>query len=285
MKEKLLKLFIFFTFIILIISCENKEFELPTNYSCFKYNEVDSIIDNYYLNNKNLNNEFKTMFGFEIFKPIQFNQEKLISKSKNNKISVGDKTQPFYITFSEFNNSTMGVQIEIENTQKKLYKEAISLKQKNYEIELNLQNRINDKYESITTTFNNLLENLNSKYGKFNFQENSTITKDISGKNYLENEYKFTRYYWIIDDVLITLKHETFFKDEFDNNDNELRIKAEKEFVVLSYQSISLTKSFKEDINNEWKEKMNKEAQKNEKIERVKDSFNQIEKNKLSKEL
>jgi hypothetical protein len=285
MKKKLLKLFIFSTFIILIISCKNKDFELPTNYSCFKYNEADSIIDNYYLNNKNLNNEFKTMFGFEIFKPIQFNQEKLISKSKNNKISVGDKTQPFYITFSEFNNSTMGVQIEIENIHKKLYKEAISLKQKNHEIELNLQNRINDKYESITTTFNNLLENLNSKYGKFNFQENSTITKDISDKNYLENEYKFMRYYWIIDDVLITLKHETIFKDEFDNNDNELRIKAEKEFVVLSYQSISLTKSFKEDINNEWKEKTNKEVQKSEKIEKVKDSFNQIEKNKLSKEL
>ena len=30
---------------------------------------------------------------------------------------------------------------------------------------------------------------------------------------------------------------------------------------------------------------MNKEVQKNEKIEKVKDSFNQIEKNKLSKEL
>ena len=167
MKEKLLKLFIFSTFIILFVSCKKIEFELPTNYSCFKYNEADSIIDNYYLNNKNLNNEFKTMFGFEMFKPIQLNQEKLSKKSKNNKISVGDNTQPFYVTFSEFNNSTMGVQIEIENIHKKLYKEAISLKQKNHEIELNLQNSINDKYESTTTTFNNLLENLNSKYGKF----------------------------------------------------------------------------------------------------------------------
>lgn len=285
MKEKLLKLFIFSTFIILFVSCKKIEFELPTNYSCFKYNEADSIIDNYYLNNKNLNNEFKTMFGFEMFKPIQLNQEKLSKKSKKNKISVGDNTQPFYVTFSEFNNSTMGVQIEIENIHKKLYKEAISLKQKNHEIELNLQNSINDKYESTTTTFNNLLENLNSKYGKFNFQENSSMTKDISNKYYLENEYKFIRYYWIIDDVLITLKHETFFKDEFDNNDNELRIKTEKEFVVLSYQSISLTKSSNEEINNEWKEKMNIEVQKKEKIEKVKDSFNQIEKNKLSKEL
>ena len=284
MKEKLLKLFIFSTFIILFVSCKKKEFELPTNYSCFKYNEADSIIDNYYLNNKNLNNEFKTMFGFEMFKPIQLNQEKLSKKSKNNKISVGENTQPFYVTFSEFNNSTMGVQIEIENIQKKLYKEAISLKQKNHEIELNLQNSINDKYESTTTTFNNLLENLNSKYGKFNFQENSSMTKNISNKYYLENEYKFIRYYWIIDNVLITLKHETFFKDEFDNNDNELRIKTEKEFVVLSYQSISLTKSSNEEINNEWKEKMNIEVQKNEKIEKVKDSLNQIEKNKLSKE-
>lgn len=270
---------------VFFYSCKNDSFKLPTEYTCLKYNESDSIVENYSLLNKKIDNNFKTMFGFELYKPNETNLNRLKEKTNfGNKIKVSEKTIPFSVSFNQLNDTTISVLFEVENIHKELFK-TNSLKQKKYQDKLNIENSKNDKFESVETTFQNLFENLKLKYGKYSFYENNSMTQDILNKFDSDNSYEYIRYFWIHNDILITLKHEIFHKDDFENNDNELRVKIDKEYVVLVYESISLRKKMKEIVNEEWKESARKEIEKNERIERRKDSINQIEKNKLLNEL
>ncbi|OGS75160.1 MAG: hypothetical protein A3G95_02155 [Flavobacteria bacterium RIFCSPLOWO2_12_FULL_31_7] len=244
-------------------SCK-KENYLPTELSCFKFNEADSIITNYQIEDKALEfKEFSTLFGFKLCADEKFNKniyQKHINehKIKDSLIYINGRMKPFYVRFEKFNNKICEISFHSFERDKFLTfpqhylfssdKEILIEKaKKELEIEIDGKgyNSIKkEKEESLQSNFDNLLTSLTKKYGKYNFTENNDCTKTID--NTYDDKIKYKKYYWIIENTLITLKYEYFTPTRNFKNYEGIDVKTILEDVYIVYENITLNKKRKD---------------------------------------
>lgn len=292
--------------LVIAVSCKKNNY-LPTEYTCFKFNEADSIIRNYQIEDKTLEfKEFSTLFGFKLCANEEFNKniyQKHVNghKIKDSYISINERIKPFYLRFEKFNNKICEINFHSFERDKILTfpqhylfsrdrEKQIEKAKKELEIEINGKgyNSIkNEKEESLQSNFDNLLTSLTKKYGKYNFRESNEFTKTIY--NTYDDKIKYQKYYWIIENTLITLKYEYFTPSQNFKNYEGIDVKSISEDVYLVYENITLNKKRKEyeieAYKNEFKKQYEKENSKKIEYEKSKDSLDKDDQKEIDKNL
>lgn len=299
------KIGIIFLILLLTISC--KKNNLPTELACLKYNEADSIISNYVVSDKAIEfKEFTTLFGFKLCVNEEFNKtkyQKLIeeNKIKDSLISINQRIKPFYISFKKLNNQVCEISFHSFQHDKYLTfpenynflsdkDELVEKAKKELEFELKGKgyNSIkNENEENLKSNFENLLTSLIKKYGKYNFTENNECTKTVY--NDYDDKVKYKKYYWIIDNTLITLKYEFFTTNEKFKNYEDIKVETSIEDIHIIYENITLNKQRKEieieSYKNEFKKQYEKENSKEIEYEKSKDSLDKNDQTEIDKNL
>lgn len=296
MKQIVILLLIF----NLNISCENKK--LPIDYACVKFNEADSIINNYKIeDSKNEFTEFSTLFGFKLCVNDEFNKKKYQEYIKANKIKdsliyLNNRINPFYISFEKINNKICEINFHSFLKDKYLtYPDNYILfdennriiekanKELEFETKDEYYSKATDKPISLTSDFDNLFSGLIKKYGNYNFTESNDFTKNVY-KEY-DDEVKYRNYYWIIQNTLITLKYDYFKTNKKFRNYEVLQVETKLENIYLIYENITLNKQKKAleivEYQNELKKENQKENAKKIEYKKISDSLNKNDKREI----
>lgn len=300
------KIGILIIILITIVSCKDK-YILPTEYSCFKFNEADSIIKNYMIEDKSLEfEEFSTLFGFKLCANKEVNKymyQKYINENKirDSLIYINERIKPFYVRFEKFNNKICEISFHSFERYKFLKfpdyflfsdekEKLIEKAKKELEIEINGKgyNLIkNEKQENLQSNFNNLLSSLTKKYGKYNFSESNDYTESIL--NTKRDDIKYQKYYWIINNTLITLKYEYLTPTRSFKDYEGIEVKTILEDIYLVYENITLNKKrndYEIDVyNNKFKKQYEKENAKKINYEKSKDSLDSDDQTEINKNL
>ncbi|OGS75159.1 MAG: hypothetical protein A3G95_02150 [Flavobacteria bacterium RIFCSPLOWO2_12_FULL_31_7] len=128
---------------------------------------------------------------------------------------------------------------------------------------------------------------MKKKYGKYNFTENNDCTKTID--NTYDDKIKYKKYYWIIENTLITLKYEYFTPTRNFKNYEGIDVKTILEDVYIVYENITLNKKRKdyeiEVYKNGFKKQYIKENSKKIEYEKSKDSLDKDDQTEIDKNL
>lgn len=270
------QILILFFILITTVSCIDNT---PIEYTCFKFNEADSIIDNYSNKNKELDfEEFTTLFDFKLCKSREFNKKIFEKKLKesyrtDSLLSINERIKPFYVTFKKFKDKDCEINFHSFQRDKNLrFPENYNFLSDNDLIVAKAQNElkaeiINKGYnkkatseESLSSNFNNLLLSLTKKYGTYSFKEGNEFTKTVY-KTY-DDEVVYTNYYWIVNNTLISLKYQHFSTNKKFRDYNDITVETSSEDVNLIYENISLNKQRKLEVINAYESEVRKQYEK-----------------------
>lgn len=291
----------FLLFLATITSCSNN---VPVEFTCFKFNEADSIINNYV--NKDRNKEFEkfsTLFGFELCVTKEINQKKFdieVKKNNDSLFVINERINPFYVNFQGFNGTDCEIEFHSFKRSKYLVfpedynffsdkDEIISIAKKELENEIDrkIYELKNNEEQRLSSDFDNLVSSFTNKYGIYSFKEGNEFTKTSS--NTYDDRVKFINYYWIINNTLITLKYQYFTTNEKFKNYDDIIIETSLEDVYIIYKNITLNKERKLKEMKEYEDEWNKvnEEDRNKIINRkmIKDSLDKIDQKDIDNKL